>query len=84
MKTLPPVHCESYSPDEEDAIAKCLSLLAMLDNPDIKMVPVHMKSPLLLNPSVLINMGDPNIYASGRIMIRGASMEDVVAYFFRK
>ena len=75
---------QTYSPDEEDAIAKCLSLLAMLDNPDVNLVPVHIKSPLLLNPSLLVKQSDHNVYGSGKIMIRGASMEDVVAYLLRE
>ena len=78
--TLP----QEYSPAEEDHIAKGLSLLAMLDNPDVKIVPVHMKSPLLLTPSVLVKKGDHHIYGSGKITIRGATLEDVVAYMFRK
>ena len=69
-----------YSNEEDSIITAGVSLLAMFDSSELKLAPLKMKSPLLLNPSILVKKNDNNVYGSVRCLIRGATVEKAVAY----
>ena len=73
---------QTYSPEEDIITATGLALVALLDNQTSKLVTLKTKSPLLLNPSILVKENDNNVYGTVKCLIHNATVKGVVAYLF--